>query len=144
MERGQKGLFAHGNRGGPGRPRGSRNKSRLLVEAIEKVYGGEIEFIVSLLEAAKSGNDAMAKQVFDRLIAPANKETIFDSPLSIGSGSSAEKANQAIQAALDGDISLEQANALVSMLASQSKLEELEEVRAELAMLKTRIYGERK
>lgn len=86
----------------------------------------------------------MQKQILDRLIPTANKETVLDNPLSLGDGSPADKANKVINEALDGNISMEQANALVAMLSSTARLEELEAVKAELEILKNRIYGDKR
>lgn len=144
MEHRVRGRFTEGNPGGPGRPRGSRNRARLLAEAIDKVFGGESQFIESILQAAKNGSEPMQKQILDRLIPTANKETVLDNPLSLGDGSPADKANKVINEALDGNISMEQANALVAMLSSTARLEELEAVKAELEILKNRIYGDKR
>ena len=59
-------------------------------------------------------------------------------------GTAAERANKIISASLEGEISLEEANALVAMLTSTARLEELEQVKAELEQLKTRIYGDKR
>ncbi len=144
MERGDKGRFTQNNGGGPGRPKGSRNRSRVLADAINKVFGGESEFIEIILQAAKDGSEPMQKQILDRLIPPASRQSVLDHHLDIGDGTAAERANKIISASLEGEISLEEANALVAMLTSTARLEELEQVKAELEQLKTRIYGDKR
>lgn len=144
MERTEKGRFAEGNKFGPGRPRGSRNRARLLAEAIDKVFGGESAFIESILQAAKDGSEQMQKQILDRLIPPANRQSVLDHGLDIGDGTAAERANRAISAAMQGEISLEEASALVAMLSSTAQLEELEQLREELALIKGTIYGDKR
>ncbi|WP_429182640.1 hypothetical protein [Aeromonas rivipollensis] len=144
MERGDKGRFTQNNGGGPGRPKGSRNRSRVLADAINKVFGGESEFIEIILQAAKNGSEPMQKQILDRLIPPASRQSVLDHHLDIGEGTAAERANKIISASLEGEISLEEANALVAMLTSTARLEELEQVKAELEQLKTRIYGDKR
>ena len=75
--RNQAGQFIKGCSGNPsGRPRGIRNKSAQLIEAL---LAGDAEAIsVSVIDAAKSGDMTAARLVLDRIL-PARK----DSPINI-------------------------------------------------------------
>lgn len=65
MKRESNGSFSVGNKGGPGRPKGSRNRSRLLADAIEKVWGGESHLIEYILAAVRDGDGALLKRGFE-------------------------------------------------------------------------------
>ena len=70
-KRGAKGRFLPGNREGLGRPKGSRNKTTLLIEALLE---GEAEDLTrALIARAKAGSGVALQLVFDRL-APARKD----------------------------------------------------------------------
>jgi hypothetical protein len=70
-KRGPKGRFLPGNREGPGRPKGSRNKTTLIVEAL--LEGEAEELTRALIDRAKAGSGTALQLVFERL-APARKD----------------------------------------------------------------------
>src|SRR5256885_15202474 len=70
-KRGPKGRFLPGNREGPGRPKGSRNKTTLMIEALLEDEAQELTR--ALIRRAKAGYAGPLQLVFDRL-APARKD----------------------------------------------------------------------
>ena len=75
--RNQAGQFIRGRSGNPsGRPRGIRNKSAQLVEAL--LAGDAEEISISVIHAAKNGDMTAARLVLDRIL-PTRK----DSPINI-------------------------------------------------------------
>jgi len=57
--------FVKGHPGGPGRPRGSRNRTTLLIESLAPL--GEARVLSALAEAAADGDTAAARVLFARV-----------------------------------------------------------------------------
>src|SRR5262245_46115875 len=67
-KRGPRGRCLPGNREGPGRPKGARNKTTLLVE---ELLDNEAEALTrTLIKRAKAGYAVPLQLVFDRLAPP--------------------------------------------------------------------------
>jgi hypothetical protein len=66
--RGPRGRFLPGNREGPGRPKGARNKTTLLVE--ELLENEAEELTRALIRRAKAGYAVPLQLVFERLAPP--------------------------------------------------------------------------
>ena len=77
--RNQAGRFTKGCSGNPsGRPRGIRNKSAKLIEAL---LAGDAEAVsVSVIDAAKNGDMTAARLVLDRLL-PVRRDSPINIPL---------------------------------------------------------------
>jgi len=59
------GRFVKGNPGGPGRPRGSRNKAARVLD--ERAAGDADEILAGMIKLAKEGNQRAAEFVLSRL-----------------------------------------------------------------------------
>jgi hypothetical protein len=68
-QRGPKGRFLPGNREGPGRPKGARNRTTVLVEALLEDEARELTR--TLIERAKAGFAVPLQLVFERCCRPA-------------------------------------------------------------------------
>lgn len=69
-DRDARGRFAPGNPGGPGNPH-ARQVARLRAALLEAVTPADVrEIIAVVVEAARGGDLAAAKLLFDRLLGP--------------------------------------------------------------------------
>jgi hypothetical protein len=109
-------------RGNPGRPRGSRNKTTLAVEAL---LDGEAETLTrKVVELAKSGDTTALKICFDR-IAPVRKDRTveIDLPSLIEGFNLSHCVSVVISAAADGRITTGEAQNFIRMLMIRDELD---------------------
>src|SRR5262245_20152258 len=78
--RSARGRFTPGNRANPaGRPKGSRNKTTLMVEAL---LAGEADLLTRvLIKRAKAGDGTALSLVFARLCPPRKERAVLLGPL---------------------------------------------------------------
>lgn len=127
--------FEPGKSGNPsGRPKGSRNATTRLVEAM---FEGEAEEVArKAIELAKAGDGPVLRAVLDRL-APARKDApiILDLPF-VESAADAKAAAAAVIAAVaSGEISPSEGGAVMSLLSAQRAIIETQELEARIAAL---------
>lgn len=132
------GRFQKGQSGNPaGKPRGTRHKVTLLAE---KLMQDDAKAIVeAVLTAAKSGDMTAAKLVLER-IAPARKDSpvAFELP-KIERPADAVAASAAILAAVAaGDLTPDEAERVLRLLAEHIKLVETTELEERLKRLEER------
>ncbi len=73
------GHFKRGNKGGPGRGEGSRNKATIMLEKL--MIDDSKAVIEAVIKAAKNGDMQAAKMVVDRLVpAPKGRRIHLDLP----------------------------------------------------------------
>jgi hypothetical protein len=138
--------FADGNPGGPGRPKGCRNKSTLLLDAL----GAEgIEDVIALVQQkAKDGNLQAAQILLDRLWPRGPRLQPLGLPLVKTAADVVEANAVLIERISEGEVAPEQANAASTVIENQrrgietreleQRLQELEAATAHIRDPKTR------
>jgi hypothetical protein len=133
--RDQAGRFVPGASGNPrGKPQGARNRA---ISALETLMGNSAEDVaMAVIKAAEGGDTAAARLVLERVM-PARK----DSPIAIDlpamdSAAGLVEAGQAILAAVaSGEITPNEADALMSLIERQRRIVETADLEARLAAL---------
>jgi len=117
------GRFEPGQSGNPkGRPVGTGYASKLRT-AIEDDMP---EIIISVVAKAKSGDLAAAKLLLDRVF-PALKPV--EMPAAIQQGQSlADSGNAVVNAALEGSLTPDQADSLLSAITKQARVVEMDDL----------------
>jgi len=132
-------AFQPGQSGNPaGRPPGARNKTTL---AIESLLDGEAEELTrKVISKAKEGDMTALKLVLDRL-APIRKgrPVEIDLPQVTNASDLAKAGAQVTQHLANGDISPEEAQAVMATLDSALRLFEAGELEARIAALEERL-----
>jgi hypothetical protein len=118
--------FKPGQSGNPaGKPKGTKHKSTLIREALARHLP---EILGKLIEQAKSGDTHAAKLLLERALAPLKS---VDAPVAVpgpGSGSVAALGGAVVARMLEGNLTPNEATALLAALAAQSKLVETDEL----------------
>jgi hypothetical protein len=138
FERGPRGAFLPGNKeGAAGRPKGSRNRTTLMIEAMLE---GEAEGLTrALIVKAKKGYAVPLQLVFERL-APTRKDRHIELKLPPIATIQDLLAAQAaiIEHAAAGEITPSEAHIMASLLDLRRKTIETCEIEARLAALEAR------
>jgi len=114
-----KGRFQAGQSGNPmGRPRGARNKATMLAE---QMMAEDVASVVqSVIKAAKSGDMVAAKIILDRIIPARKGQTIqLELPRVITTPDVIEAMTVALEAMAEGDISPDEAAAIMDVLSTK-------------------------
>jgi hypothetical protein len=138
--RGARGRFLPGNREGPGRPKGRRNETTLLIEAL--LEGEAEELTRALIRRAKAGSGVALQLVFDRL-APARKERCVEIDIPpVRTLQDLLTAHAAIFAnAASGELTPGEAHAMAGLLDLRRRAVEACELEARLATIEDRLEG---
>ena len=133
-ERAPDGRFTSGNRGGPGRPEGSRHRAQTALDAIGEA--GAAEVLEAVLQAAKGGDMRAAAILLDR-VWPARKGRAVEVALPpIESAADLVPALAAVVAAMGrGELTPEEARAVCAVLEGQRKAIESAELEARVVAL---------
>ncbi|MFA5811062.1 MAG: hypothetical protein WC956_01865 [bacterium] len=136
--RDRKGRYAAGTSGNPeGRPQGSVSQlGRELQEAAS-------EILPLWIEAARRGDEDKQRFLLERGL-PRFKAQLTEVEVALEGGSDAERIRALFDAAASGSLSPSVAGELVGVLAAAAKVEEIEELRAELAALKSALSRRKK
>ncbi len=120
--------------GNAGRPKGARNKSRVLLEALMAEDGEAI--VRRVIQAAKGGDLVAARIVLDR-IAPPPKDAPIECALpALTSAQDAPTfARAVLEAATSGELTPSEASALMGLLAGHARAAELADIEARLKVL---------
>ena len=132
--RARDGRFAPGNRGGPGRPRGSRHRAQAALDAIGEA--GAAEGLQAVLQAAKGGDMRAASILLDR-VWPTRKGRAVEVALpEVASAADLVPALAALVAAMArGELTPQEAQAMCAVLESQRRAIETATLEARLAAL---------
>jgi hypothetical protein len=124
-------LFAPGN---PGRPKGSRNKTTLALEAL---LDGEAEVLTrKAIEMALDGDTTAMRLVMDRIMPPRKDRPIMLSMPKLETAGDAVKAMAALaEAVANGDITPGEAGELSKLVDGFTKAVELHEIQQRLDKL---------
>ena len=116
-----------------GNPKG-RKKGNTAAHLLRKSIADDMpEIILKLVEQAKNGDTAAAKILLDRCC-PALKPQAMNITLPIN-GTLAEQGNEIIKATLSGNIPPDIGAQLITALANQGKLIELQELTERIEIL---------
>ena len=127
-----KGKFAQGRSGNPkGRPTGARNKATLIAE---KLLDGEAKEITNTCIAmAKAGDSTALRLSMERLLPPRKGRPVCVKLPQIGGAMDIVEAHAAVLAAASsGNITLEEASMLSSLIDGCRKAIELTEIEQRL------------
>ncbi len=124
-------MFAPGN---PGRPKGSRNKTTLALEAL---LDGEAEAITrKAVEMALEGDVTAMRLVMDRIMPPRRERPIMFTMPKMETAADAVKASAAlVDAVANGDITPGEAGELSKLVDGFTKAVELHEIQQRLDKL---------
>jgi hypothetical protein len=123
--------FAKGNQG---RPRGSRNKTRL---ALESLLEGEAERLTrKAVELALGGDITALKLCLDRLLPPRRDRPVLFALPPLNTPTDAVRATAALlQGAATGELTPTEAEALSRLVAGYTRAVEVHEIENRLAAL---------
>jgi len=129
-----KGKFTRGNKLGPGRPAGSRNKATLAVEAL---LDGESEALTrKAIELALEGDGQALRICLDRICPPRKSRPVtFDLPSLQDAGGMSEAMIAVLNAVAKGDLTPDEANSIAGLIEVSRKAYETEELEARIARL---------
>ena len=134
----KQGGFKPGQSGNPaGRPKGSRHRATLAIEAL---LDGEGEAITrKAIEAAKAGDMVAIRLVLDRICPPWKTRPIhIELPPIHDAGGVAEAQQEVLRAACAGELLLDEAQALSGLLEARRQSLETQELEARLSELEGR------
>jgi hypothetical protein len=113
-----------------GRPAGSGIQGQLRKQLEE----ASPEIVTKLIENAKAG-DSMAMRVIIERLLPANKPQLPAININIPDGSPLERAHAVLEATIRGEITPDQAQAIIAIQSDIAKLRESEELERRLIAL---------
>jgi len=127
--------FKPGESGNPdGRPKGAKDKRTQYRELFEPHADGLIEKVI---EMALAGDTTCLKMCIDRLVSPFRaKDTTVT--LDDIEGSLTEKGEKIINAMGEGELSPSDASSMLSALAAQARIIEIEELEKRVSDLEAR------
>jgi hypothetical protein len=139
-DRDESGRFKAGASGGPGRPRGVRNK---ITELLERVLAADgVAVARALVEQAKSGDVQACRAVLDRLLPIARSRPVVLNLPQVESASDVLRAQAVlVQAMAAGEITVDEAAAAGAVLETTRKALETVELEARLAEVERRLAG---
>ena len=134
----KQGGFKPGQSGNPaGRPKGSRHRATLAIEAL---LDGEGEAITrKAIEAAKAGDMVAIRLVLDRICPPRKTRPIhIELPPIHDAGGVAEAQQEVLRAACAGELLLDEAQVLSELLEARRQSLETRELEVRLSELEGR------
>jgi hypothetical protein len=132
-------TFLPGQSGNPaGRPRGSRNKKTLALEAL---LDGESEALMQrLIDLAKMGDDLAIRLCVDRMLAPRRERPVPLKLPRIESDQDARRASAEVMDALgEGEITPKEAERLLRAVAGAAMIMQSTEIAARLNWIEERL-----
>jgi hypothetical protein len=120
--------------GNPGRPKGSRNRTTLALEAL---LDGEAEALTrKAIEMALDGDPTAMRLVMDRIMPPRKERPVLFSLPKLETAGDAVKATAALaEAVANGDITPGEAGELAKLVDGFTKAVELHEIQQRLDKL---------
>ncbi len=129
--------FKPGNAGGPGRPRGVRNKATTVLEKMMTDDGADV--VRAVIERAKDGEVQAARIVLDRILPIRRGRAVeIDLPVLKTAGDVVAGIGAVAQAMAEGEITPEEAQVMASVIEVQRKAIETTEIEARLDALEER------
>jgi hypothetical protein len=134
-QRGQGRPFRPGVSGNPaGRPRGSRNKTTVLVE---KLLADDVEAVArSVIDAARAGDMTAARIVLDRLCPVRRDQPIeIDLPAIAGASDALAAMGVVLDAVAEGSLTPSEGEAVSSLLDRYLRAIEINDLEARISRL---------
>jgi hypothetical protein len=131
----QGGRFRKGQSGNPrGKPPGARHRVTLLAE---KLMADDAEAVVrAVVDAAKGGDMTAARLILDRIAPPRRGCPVSFALPAIETAADVTKALSAVAASMaSGDLTPEEANAVVSVIETKRKAIETQELESRMIAL---------
>jgi hypothetical protein len=129
--------FEPGNSFGRGRPKGSKNQATLEREALLSEFGSAI--LKKCISEALKGRDVPMRLCMERLAPPARHQAIAFKLPSIRTPADVSRASAAVwKAVSDGNITIEDAEALMRVLEAHQRLAEVGEIHHRIEALECR------
>src|SRR5215470_17462878 len=129
--------FEAGNRLGHGRPLGSRNKNTLIIE--ELLYENSESLLHKALNLAQQGNIPMLRLLQDRVLPRPKDAPVSIGPLPMGTADELLQAQERVMQELAlGQISLNQAQQIFSLIEARRRVLETQELEQRLRTLEER------
>jgi len=131
--------FEPGRSGNPsGRPKGSRNKTTLAVEAM---LDGESEAITrKLVEKALEGDTPALRLCLERVLPPRRDRPVaFDLPTIVTAGDALSASSAVLAACADGTLSPSEANEIMGLISTHVRTIEVAELEERVAALEKRL-----
>jgi hypothetical protein len=127
--------FEPGNSGNPhGRPKGSRNKTTMVIEAL---FDGEAAAITrKAIEKAMEGDMAALRLCVERLL-PARRDrpVVFELPKIATAADALEASSAVLAACAEGILSPREASEVMALVATHTRTLELTEIEVRLTAL---------
>jgi hypothetical protein len=134
------GRFQPGNKAGPGRPAGSRNKATLALEKMLEDEAGDV--LKAMIDAAKMGDTAAGRLLLDRVYQPRKGRAIkLDLPKVETAADVMAAMGVVVDAMAQGEISPDEATAVGGVLEMRRKSIETAELEMRIAALEARSEG---
>jgi hypothetical protein len=140
-QKGKKG-FQPGKSGNPkGRPKGSRNKSTLLLEALLDEQSAEVTR--KCVDLALAGDSSALRLIMERIIPPRKYRTIeIDLPVIKNVDDLQIAQDVVMQAASSGELTLDEANQLFVLLEARRKAMETQNLATRLQKIEEHLEAE--
>lgn len=123
--------------GNPGRPRGSRHKTTLAIQALLDGEGEELTR--KAIEAAKGGDMVALRLCLERILPPRKDTPVsFDLTPMTGAESAAQAMRALLQGVAIGNLTPSEAGALAGIVEGYRKTLELTELEARIQALEAR------
>ncbi len=121
-------------KGQSGNPAGRKAGSGIIGKLRKQLETAAPEIVTKLIENAKAGDSMAMRVIVDRIL-PAHKPQLPAINLRIPDGSPLERAGAVLDAAIRGEISPDQAQAIISIQGDLVRLRESEELERRLMAL---------
>lgn len=131
VDRNPDGTFGDGN---PGRPKGSRHKTTLALEAL--IDGQAEELTQAAIDKALEGDTTALRLCLERLVPPRKDTPVqFDLPPISNAKEAAEAAQHVLQAVSDGELTPLEAASVMGLLERYRRILELSEIEGRVVAL---------
>ena len=131
VERNPDGTFGDGN---PGRPKGSRHKTTLALEALIDRQAEELT--QAAIDKALEGDTTALRLCLERLVPPRKDTPVqFDLPLIFNAKEAAEAAQHVLQAVSDGELTPLEAASVMGLVERYRRILELSEIEGRVVAL---------
>lgn len=135
------GHFKRGNKGGPGRGEGSRNKATIMLEKL--MIDDSKAVIEAVIKAAKSGDMQAAKMVIDRLVpTPRGRRVLLDLPVITTAADVLKALTATVTAMGDGELAPDEAATVAGVIEVKRRAIETVDLERRIAAIEEARTGQ--